>query len=244
MQKKVQKHKKKSAKRNQEVSKMTSGDRSAKIARNQKKAQKHGYPKGVIELLDKNAETVDFVADYEQKKDNPVADTIGVDLSQGGIPELLQWDERWGYAPYGSSMVAVSGCGPTCMAMVAAGLNQDETITPAKVAAYGTQHGYVDANNDTYWKFMNEAGANWNLKSQSCLLNEEQLSKELSQGHPVICSMGPGDFTKEGHFIVMTGYENGNIKINDPFSIKNTNATWTYAQIKDQVKAMWVFTKK
>ena len=130
------------------------------------------------------------------------------------------------------------------MAMVAAGLNQDETITPAKVAAYGTQHGYVDANNDTYWKFMNEAGANWNLKSQSCLLNEEQLSKELSQGHPVICSMGPGDFTKEGHFIVMTGYENGNIKINDPFSIKNTNATWTYAQIKDQVKAMWVFTKK
>ena len=227
-----------------EVSKMTPETEAQKIDRKKKKAQKHGYPKGVIELLDKNAETVDFVADYEQKKDNPVADTIGVDLPQGGIPELLQWDERWGYAPYGSSMVAVSGCGPTCMAMVAAGLNQDETITPAKVAAYGTQHGYVDANNDTYWKFMNEAGANWNLKSQSCLLNEEQLSKELSQGHPVICSMGPGDFTKEGHFIVMTGYENGNIKINDPFSIKNTNATWTYAQIKDQVKAMWVFTKK
>ena len=161
-----------------------------------------------------------------------------------GIPELLQWDERWGYAPYGTSIVAVSGCGPTCMAMVAAGLNQDATITPAKVAAYGTQHGYVDANNDTYWKFMNEAGANWNLKSQSCLLNEEQLSTVLSEGHPVICSMGPGDFTKEGHFIVMTGYENGTIKINDPFSMKNTNATWTYAQIKDQVKAMWVFSKK
>ena len=98
--KKVQKHKKEEQLKETEVSKMTPETEAQKIARIKKKAQKHGYPKGVIELLDKNAETVDFVADYEQKKDNPVADTIGVDLSQGGIPELLQWDERWGYAPY------------------------------------------------------------------------------------------------------------------------------------------------
>ena len=67
-----------------------------KLERIRKQATEHGYPKNVIELLDKNVETVDFVADYEKKKDKPYADTIGKDLSQGGIPELLQWDERWG----------------------------------------------------------------------------------------------------------------------------------------------------
>ena len=50
--------------------------------------------------------------------------------------------------------------------------------------------------------------------------------------------------TKIGHFIVLTGYENGNVKVNDPFSIKNSKATWVFANIKDQIKAMWVFSKK
>ena len=198
----------------------------------------------MIELLDKNAETVDFVADYEKKKDKPYADTIEEDLSNGEIPELLQWDERWGYAPYGTGIVATSGCGPTCMAMVAAGLNQDASITPAKVAAYGTEHGYVDEENNTYWRFMDEAGANWNLNSVGGMLSEEQVSAELAQGHPVICSMGPGDFTQIGHFIVLTGYENGTVTVNDPFSIKNTNTAWTFANIKDQIKAMWTVFKK
>ena len=215
-----------------------------KLERVRSQAEEQGVPQNVIELLDKNAETVDFVADYEKKKDKPYADIIGVDLSKGGIPELLQWDERWGYAPYGTGIVATSGCGPTCMAMVAAGLNQDASITPAKVAAYGTEHGYVDEENNTYWRFMDEAGANWNLNSVGGLLSEEQVSAELAQGHPIICSMGPGDFTQIGHFIVLTGYENGNVKVNDPFSIKNTNTTWVFANIKDQIKAMWTFSKK
>lgn len=110
----------------------------------------------------------------KRKKDKPYADTIGKDLSQGGIPELLQWDERWGYAPYGTSIVAASGCGPTCMAMVAAGLNQDASITPAKVAAYGTEHGYVDEENNTYWRFMDEAGANWKLNSTAGLCQKSR----------------------------------------------------------------------
>lgn len=39
-----------------------------KLERIRKQATEHGYPKNVIELLDKNVETVDFVADYEKKK--------------------------------------------------------------------------------------------------------------------------------------------------------------------------------
>ena len=45
-----------------------------KLERVRKQATEHGYPKNVIELLDKNVETVDFVADYEKKKDKPYAD--------------------------------------------------------------------------------------------------------------------------------------------------------------------------
>lgn len=61
---------------------------------------------------------------------------------------MLQWDERWGYAlrhQYrgGERMRA------NRMAMVAAGLNKDPSITPAKVAAYGTEN-HVDEDNNAH----------------------------------------------------------------------------------------------
>lgn len=208
------------------------------------KAISAGYPDGVIELLDKNPETVDFVENYPKKKDSKPAETIGDSLQPGSIPLLLQWDERWGYSTYGTSIIAISGCGPTCMAMVASGLNQDPSITPAKVASFGTQHSYVDEENNTYWSFMREAGASWNLSCYESLLNETQVSAELSAGHPIICSVGPGNFTQIGHFIVLTGYENGNVTVNDPFSKANSETLWNFSQIKDQIRAMWVYSLK
>ena len=237
-----QQNREKSAKENieQEEKNETPEERLARVKED---AGRKGYPKGVIELLDKNEETIDFVEDYEEKKDLPAAETLDA-VTRGEIPLLIQWDERWGYAPYGNSIVAVSGCGPTCMAMVAAGLNKDPSITPAKVAAYGTENHYVDEDNNTYWAFMREAGGNWNLSSYEGVLTEAQVSAELAAGHPIICSVGPGDFTQNGHFIVLTGYENGVVKVNDPFSKKNSEASWIFKDIADQIKAMWVYSLK
>lgn len=214
-----------------------------KVKRIKKEAAKGGCPESVIELLDKNLETMDFVEQYAEKKDTPSADSIGEDLVAGKIPNLYQYDERWGYAPYGTSIVAVSGCGPTCMAMVAAGLTGDASITPAKVAAYGTENFYVDENNDTYWAFMKEAGANWNLSCYDVQpMTEEQVKEELTQGKPIICSMSPGDFTQNGHFIVLTGYEDGKVIVNDPFSKKNSSKGWVYNDIVSQIRGMWIYS--
>ena len=217
-------------------------DDEKRMKRVRKEAVEKGYPDGLIEMLDKNEETLDFVEHYEEKKDDPSAETIGDDLEEGQIPNLYQWDERWGYAPYGTSIVAVSGCGPTCMAMVVAGLTGDPSVTPAKVAAYGTANGYIDENNDTYWRFMSEAGANWNLSCYEGLLLEEQVRDELEAGHPIICSVGPGDFTGKGHFIILTEYTDGVVKVNDPFSQKRSDKKWVFSEIQDQIKAMWIFS--
>ena len=139
----------------------------------------------------------------------------------GQIPLLIQWDERWGYAPYGTSVVAVSGCGPTCMAMVAAGLRHDPTITPAKVAEYGTQNQYVDEENKYVLGFY--AGGRQELGAfllQRFFVRRGTFGRTFGRasGH---LQYGARVFTQNGHFIVMTGYENGQIRINDPFSTEN-----------------------
>ena len=105
------------------------------------------YPEDLLELLANNEETADFVLDYPQKKDLAPAESIG-DMS-GGIPLLLQWDERWGYAIYGDNMIAINGCGPTALAMVAAGLTGDAGITPDRVARYAAEQGYYEGDAGT-----------------------------------------------------------------------------------------------
>ena len=211
------------------------------LERVRNEAMEAEYPEGVIELLSKNPETVTFVENYNVKKDTVPVTEIS-ELIEGEIPHLLQWDERWGYAPYGTSIVAVSGCGPTCLSMVISGLTGDKSLTPARMAEYGTEHHYINEENDTYWIFMSEAGKEWGIQVTEKTLEGDELKRELLAGHPVICSVGPGHFTQIGHFIVLAGYEEGKIIVHDPFSIRNTEKRWEYDEFKDQIKSMWTYS--
>lgn len=214
-----------------------------RLVRVKKEAIQAGYPEDVIELLSKSKETVDYVENYAVKKDIEPVKTIA-ELKKGEFPQLLQWDERWGYAPYGTSVVAVCGCGPTCLSMVLSGFTGDASLTPAWLAEYGTNHGYITEQNDTRWVFMTEACREWGITCREKMLDEEEVKQELKAGNPIICSVGPGDFTKIGHFIVLAGYEDGKVIVHDPFSQINSDKRWVYNNFKDQIKCMWTYTKE
>ena len=214
-----------------------------RLKRVKEQARQSGYPEDITALLKKNKETVDFVEHFVENKNTPPAKTVADKLKKGEIPQYLQWDERWGHASYGTGYIATCGCGPTAMSMVIAGLTGDTSVTPVKVARYSEKNGYIDENNNTYWELMSEGGKHWGIKSSGGDTSEDFIAKELKAGHPIICSVGPGDFTKKGHFIVLTKYKNGKVKVNDPFSQKNSDKLWTYAKIKDQIKSLWVYKK-
>ena len=128
------------------------------------------------------------------------------------------------------------------MSMVVSGLTGNTKITPARTAAYSVRHNLIDEENNTYLEFMEKAAKHWGLNCYAGMLNKKQLKAELGKGHPVICSVGPGDFTKNGHFIVLSGWKDGKIQVNDPFSRQNSQKLWTYSRIKKQAKSMWVYS--
>ena len=70
-------------------------------------------------------------------------------------------------------------------------------------------------------------------------LDENRIRTNLEAGVPVICVMGPGDFTTSGHFIVLTGLDDGKFRVNDPNSIANSEKLWSYEQIAGQIKNLW-----
>ena len=175
---------------------------------------------------------------------NAAAKSIGDDFVTGEIPALIQWDERWGYAPYGSeTIIAVSGCGPTALSMVISGLLQDASITPAVVADYASSNGYLDENLDTKWELMTNGVEHFGISGSILGLDENAMINVLSVGCPIICSMGPGIFTTTGHFIVLTGYQDGAFAVHDPASKVRTSQTYTFQEISGQIKNMWYFAK-
>lgn len=203
---------------------------------------KEEYPDELLELLQKNPETQEFVMNYPSKKNTFSREELK-ELNKSSIPLLLQWDERWGYYQYGDNVMGLTGCGPTCLSMVASFLFQNPEMTPLYMADYATNNGYCVPGSGTSWEFMSKGAMGLGLQVWEVPLMESRVKEYLRQGNPIICIMGPGKFTDNGHFIVLTGLENGKIKINDPNSKERSNQLWEFEEIKSQIRNMWVYFK-
>lgn len=201
------------------------------------------YPQDLLELLARNPETEEYVLHYPAES-NAVHE---IDLSEyencEAVPLFMQWDERWGYLEYGSGMVGQTGCGPVCMSMVAYYLTRDESMSPDRVVAYAIENGYCIYGSGTAWTFISEGGEALGLDVTEIPLDKDRICRNLEVGNPIICVMGPGDFTTSGHFIVLAGLEDGKIMINDPNSHANSERRWTYDEIADQIRNLWVIRK-
>ena len=198
------------------------------------------YPEDLLKMLSRNLDMLDFVLEYPEKQGQVFADTIG-EVEAGEIPLLLQYDQRWGYGDYGASSVVVSGCGPACLSMVAAGLTGDDTITPYAVAQYADQEGYYVFGAGTAWSLMSRGASRFGVEGEELPLMKSRMESALEEGRPIICVVGPGDFTTSGHFIVITWMRDGQFTVNDPNSTQRSNMLWDYETLEPQISNLWAF---
>src|SRR5699024_8288634 len=101
---------------------------------------------------------------------------------------------------------------------------------------------YYAGDSGTSWTLMTEGAAHFGICGVELGLDESAVFSELEAGHPIICSMRPGDFTTTGHFIVLTGVEDGKIRVNDPNSRKRSEKLWDYSRLEYQINNLWVYT--
>lgn len=200
------------------------------------------YPEELLDMLSRNVDMIDFVINFPKKKGKTYSNNIGA-VKKGEVPLLLQWDERWGYAGYGESCIAVSGCAPTALAMVIAGLKGENSITPYEIGKYAEDNGFYVKGTGTSWSLMTVGGSHFGVKGTEISLSKSVIYNELEAGHPIICSMRKGDFTTAGHFIVLAGVKDGKIKVNDPNSRQRSEILWDYERLEGQIKNLWAFTR-
>ena len=208
---------------------------------NTQKLREQGYPESLIALVERNPETKDFVLDYPKYKGLEEID-ISKEVTKGEIPHFLQWDERWGYETYGSDFLAVTGCGPTSLSMVVCGLTGDTKWNPYEVAKMAEDNGYYVDGSGSSWELMSSGAEKLGLTVSSVIFDAEHIRATLESGQPIICVMGPGDFTDAGHFLVLTGVDQeGDIILQDPNSVERTKQHWDVQKLMNQMKNLWSY---
>lgn len=205
-----------------------------------RKLEQEGYPESLIELMEKHPETKEFVLGYMENKNKDADIDVSKEVSRGKIPLFLQWDERWGYKMYGSDFMAVTGCGPVCLSMVRCGLSGDAYWNPLEVARIAEKQGYYVDGEGSSWDLMVSGAEQIGLMAYGISFDESSILSELQAGTPIICVVGPGDFTTTGHFIVLAGVdEDGNVTVRDPNSRINSEKTWKIEELMSQIQNLW-----
>ena len=201
---------------------------------------KNKYPQVLLEMLARNIDMTDYVLEYEENRGQVFSDTIGT-VQKGQYPLLLQYDKRWGYGIYKDDVIAINGCGPTSLDIILAGLTGRNDITPYDIALYSANNDYYQSG--TSWSFFTEGVQYFGIKGTEISLSKSNMMLELENGHPIICSMGRGDFTTTGHIIAITGIKDGKFRVRDPNSKERSNKLWSYEKIAPQIKNLWSYQR-
>lgn len=202
------------------------------------------YPEKLFELLDKEKKSADFVLNYPTEKfKEQTFELTQEEKETDEMPLFIQWDKRWGYKKYGNDVAGLTACGPTALSMVAFHLTGNKDLTPDKIMDFAVKNGYCIEGVGSSWDLISKGSKKLGLNAKELPLVEKTIVNNLKKGNPVICVVGPGHFTKRGHFIVMYGYKDGKIMVKDPNSYKNSETLYEFSEIKDEIKNLWAISK-
>lgn len=174
-----------------------------------------------------------------QYADGEYVSCEGLTFNEGGREVIYfnQLDSRWAALPYGRlSTIGRAGCGPTAMSIVISTL-AGQTVDPPYMCNWSVANGQLCDGSGSYRTLIPRAAEAFGLTVSDAQVTEGQrIVNALSDGALVVAIMGPGDFTRSGHFIVLRAVrEDGKILIADPASTTRTGQAWDLSLILSQV---------
>lgn len=152
-----------------------------------------------------------FLPEYPAETQGPLAD------EQMNIPLYLQKDIEWRELPYGNSTtqeLGENGCAIVSLAMIKGYLDNQET-SPEEILDWSEERYWVN-NEGTSWQIFHEFAEENGYHFENLGNNFYHAMEAAQEGRPIVASVKPGYFTEVGHIIVIRGYKDGKVYVNDP----------------------------
>lgn len=183
-----------------------------------------------------------FVRSIREPKVSDLAENYDDPFPQHEMVYYSQWDPRWAYEEYAGGFFGVNGCGPAVLSMVYSTLTGDMSFTPDKMGEFGKENGYAIDGAGTLWLMMSAGAEQLGLTVEELPLVKGLMLDSVANGRPIILIVGEGDFTSEGHFIVLHDVVDGEFEVMDPFNISNSDRTWSYEELEPQIRNIWSYS--
>lgn len=154
------------------------------------------------------------------------------------IPRLYQYDYRTVVCSVDgeSKTVSTSGCGAASASMVIAYVRENYNQTPYSLFYWAAEHGHYYGSGFSY-SAVQSMLTKYGVSSQLASVSAENIVYHLKNNHPIIIKMGPGRFTREGHYIVLRGLNgNGHVLVNDPNNDWITTQSYSAEMIASESK--------
>lgn len=165
----------------------------------------------------------------------------GQEILTGGLVNIVyfnQTDEAWASQPYGRDRIGGYGCGPTTMSMVLSSLT-GQVVDPAAAAQWAASHGFWARRSGSYHTIVEGTARAFGLEAESFSgRTADELLNALLSGKLLVALMGPGHFTRRGHFILLHGTTlSGDVLVADPASRERSLTVWDPQLILDELSS-------
>lgn len=203
----------------------TSLDRAEKVQQIGKNADKYSDQE-LIELALAQEDAVDFVASYPDAAHEASSYTDAV--SKGTVPDLWCWDSRWGAVDYAGHALAVSGSGPTSLAMAYMSLVGDAKQTPATIASTVEADGLATGDSYMDSSFVEKEAANLGLSAKSYTASADNINIAVDANSYALIEVKAGTVTDKTHWVlVVSENQDGTVLIKDPTSPEASSRAWS-----------------
>lgn len=155
-----------------------------------------------------------------------------------------QIDSRWSSyycrAGGGYPTLGAHGCGPTCCTNVISATTHSNW-QPKKLFQWACANGFMTATDGLYWSGIEAMLMYGGIKKPIQTTNHDTIKKSLQKGDWIIAIMGPGNWTRGGHFILVYSIDsNNNIYVSDPASYASYRSKNTFKLFTSQMRNCWI----
>lgn len=150
-----------------------------------------------------------------------------------GFIYFNQADAAWNDNGY---QIKSSGCGPSAMAVCISSLT-DQWVTPVDTTVWAYKNGYYSSAGASH-EMVPALAKQYKLECNGLGSDVSKVRDALKKKHPVVALMGPGYFTKKGHFIVLVGIDdNDQVTVADVGSRQRTQYKYALKDVIAQTKS-------
>ena len=148
---------------------------------------------------------------------------------------ISQNNDKFENIPYGTSNLKSSGCGPIALTMALNYVSDTGLVKLDDVLKWAEENNMYEINSGTRWSLIRSFPSAVSANSEELYItNAEELAGLIQEDGVLVASMRKGQFTENGHFIVITGIKNGKVSVLDPASICRSLKEWDIQTIFDE----------